>query len=50
MLFHIFRHVQADDRLFLVEELLSEGFGEFRFADAGGSDEKKDADGAVGDR
>jgi len=45
--FHVFAHVESDDGSFVVEEEFGEGFGEFGFSDAGGSEEHERADRAV---
>ena len=36
---HVLAHVQPDERLFVVEQLLREGAGQLGLADAGGSQE-----------
>src|SRR5258708_4951140 len=49
VLLHVFGHVDADHQLFIVEQKLREGAGEFGFTDAGGPQENEGADGAIGD-
>ena len=45
VLFHIFRHVDADHGGFLPEHGLRQGFTELRLSHAGGSEEQEGADG-----
>ena len=44
VLFHVFRHVDADHRPLVVEEELGEGLGQLGLADAGGAEEDERAD------
>src|SRR2546430_16115730 len=46
MLFHEFRHVEADQRLLRTEQKLRQAPGDFRLADAGGPKEAEATDGA----
>ena len=48
VLLHIFGHVDADERLLVVEHKVRERSGELGLADAGGAEEHERADGAVG--
>ncbi len=48
MAFHEFAHVEFDERFFAAEEEFGEDFGQFRFADAGWSQEDEAADGSFG--
>jgi hypothetical protein len=41
MFLHELRHIQANHRLFVVEQKLGEGAAEFGFADAGGAEKNK---------
>src|SRR5579885_3040422 len=43
--FHVFAHVQVNERLGVAEHLFSQGFGQQRFADAGGAQQQEGADG-----
>ena len=47
MLFHVFRHVDADDVPFIIEEGFGQGLGKFCFADAGRSQEDEGTDRTV---
>ena len=44
---HVLAHVDAHHGMFVVEEELGQGAGEFGFADAGGAEEQEAADGPV---
>ena len=44
----VFAHVDANEVVFVVEEIFGEGARQFGFADAGGAEEDEAADGAVG--
>ena len=46
MLLHILAHIDAGDRLIIIEKKFSEGFGEFGFAHACWAQEHERADGA----
>ena len=48
VLLHKLRHVEADEGFFRAEEELGEGARDFGFADAGGTEEEKRADGTRG--
>ena len=48
VLLHILRHVDADERLFVVKHKLGERFGELGLPHPGGPEEHKRGDGAVG--
>ena len=49
MFFHVLRHVEADDRLLVVEEKLGQRPAKFGLTDAGGAEKDKRADGPVAD-
>ena len=44
MLFHIFRHIDADHRLIIIEQEGGQGAGQFGFADTGRAEEQERAD------
>jgi len=44
MFFHELRHIEADNRLFVVEEKFGERTAEFGFTDAGRAEKNKRAD------
>src|SRR5258705_13814381 len=48
MLFHEFRHIEANQRLLRTEQEFREAAGDFRFAYAGGAEEEEAADRARG--
>ena len=48
VLLHVFRHIDADDRLFGVEQVGGQGLGQFGLTDPGGTQEDEAGDGAVG--
>ena len=48
VLFHVFRHIDADNTAFVVEESFRQSFRQFGFADARRSEEYKRADRTVG--
>src|SRR5205823_290652 len=46
-LLHVFRHVDADERVLVAEEVLGERARELRLSDAGGAEEDEGPDGAL---
>ncbi len=48
MLLHIFAHIHANHRRFIVEDEVGKRLGQLRFADPRGAEEQEGADGAVG--
>ena len=48
VLFHVFRHIDAYQCVFVVKQKLCEGAGQFSLADAGGAEENEAADGPLG--
>ena len=44
VLLHVFRHVDADQRIFVVEQIFRQRLGQFGLADAGGPQEHERAD------
>ena len=47
MLFHVLAHVDANNRIFIIEEELGECFGQLGFSHPGGTQEKEGADRTV---
>ena len=47
ILFHIFRHIDTNQILFIVKQAFCQGFCQFRLAYAGGAKEHKAADGTI---
>src|ERR1700680_2448316 len=48
MLFHVFRHIEANERFLTAEEKLSEPASHFGLAHAGGAEEQETSNGTAG--
>ena len=48
MLFHIFRHVDADHGLVIIEQEIRQCFGKFRLPDTGWAQKQETANGSIG--